>query len=335
MTATLVADIGGTHARFGLVRNGAVGRVEVVATADHPGFAAAAAAYLDRVCVGSGARPRAGAIAVAGPVGGDRVRLTNHPWSFPVAGTAAALGLARLEVINDFAAVALAVPRLGAGDLRSVGGGGPAVAGAPVAVIGPGTGLGVSSVIADRDGWLAVPGEGGHVTLAGTCADEDRVIARLRDRFGHASGERAVSGPGLVNLYEALAGTPPPPPGTPAAVTDAAAVGKDPAAATAVTMFCGFLGTLAGNLALTIGAAGGVYIAGGIVPKLGGLFDRSPFRARFVAKGRFSGYLDTIPCWVITQPLAALVGLGGLLDGRGRVAGAPDSLSDPAAGARG
>ena len=242
--------------------------------------------------------------------------MTNHPWSFSVAELQRVLGVGRLRVRNDFEAMAAALPTLGDAGRRQVGGGSPQ-AGAALAVLGPGTGLGVGGLAAAVGGRYApIAGEGGHVTLAATTPREAAVLAWLGVRFGHASAERALSGPGLVNLHAALCAIDGQPALTlqPADVVRGALGGRDPVCHEALQLFAAFLGNVAGNLALTLGARGGVYVGGGIVPQLGAAFDASPFRARFEAKGRFRGYLEQVPTWVITAPTPALQGAVNALD---------------------
>jgi len=229
--------------------------------------------------------------------------MTNSHWAFSISAMRQALGFERLVVINDFTALALALPDLQVSELRQLGGGAP-VPGAPMALIGPGTGLGVSGLIAgDAPGrWLPLQGEGGHVTLAASTAREAAVLQVLRDEFGHASAERAISGQGLEALYaavcklDAVADFVPLPA---AEVSQRALAGHDAQCVEVLDFFCGFLGSVAGNLALTLGAVGGVYIGGGIVPRLGDAFMRSRFRACFEDKGRFRSYLEAIPAYVI------------------------------------
>ncbi|WP_137893707.1 glucokinase [Ramlibacter sp. 2FC] len=305
----LVGDVGGTNARFALVRTPG-GRPEApltLATADYPDLAAALQAYLAQA---GHPAVREAAVAIANPIAGDAVRMTNNHWTFSIEATRRQLGLTRLVLLNDWEALALAAPALPAEALSAVGGG-QAVADAPRALIGPGTGLGVASLVRSRRGeWVAIPGEGGHVTLAPTCDREARIIERLWRRWDHVSAERLVSGMGLENLYAAIAALD----GVPVQAWNAAEVcrqglaGSDPQSAEALARFCGLLGSVAGNLALTLGARGGVYIGGGIVPRLGNYFARSPFRAQFEAKGRFRDYLARIPTWVILDPHPALTG---------------------------
>jgi glucokinase len=218
-----------------------------------------------------------------------------------------------LTVCNDFAAIAWGLPQLGAADRRPIGGGAPAPR-ATMAALGPGSGLGVSAVVPAADGWAVVAGEGGHVSLPASTTEEQDVTALLRERFGHCSAERVLSGQGLVNLYITLAelagrGRPTV---TPEDVTRLA-IQREPLARKTLQMFFAMLGTVAGDIALTTGARGGVYIAGGIVPSLLDAFAQSEFRARFEAKGRYREYLAAIPTYVITAERPAFRGLKYLL----------------------
>ncbi|HUC73051.1 MAG TPA: glucokinase [Stellaceae bacterium] len=309
----LVGDIGATNARFGLVSpEGKVLHWRSHACEQYPTIDDALAEYLsDR---GGLPMPRQAAIAIASAVTGDRIAMTNHPWSFSIAALKARFGFERLEVINDFTAQALALPRLGADERMAVGGG-TAAAGAPLAVLGPGSGLGVSGLVPCASGWVALTGEGGHATMSPASDRESAVLDHMRRRFDHVSAERVLSGPGIVNLYSTLAEIDAIPSKgyTAAQITDLAMRGEDPVCIEATAMFCAMLGTVSGNLALTLGARGGLFIAGGIVPRLGHYFADSPFRARFQAKGRFEPYLAAIPTYVVTHPLAAFLGGAALL----------------------
>ncbi len=309
----LIADIGGTNARFALVTPGCSEALQpmVFHCADFAGPAEAARSYLEKV--GPDRPPRRAAFAVASPVLADRIEMTNHVWRFSVAEVRRRLELEQLDVVNDFIAVALAVPHLGKDDKVAVGGG-QAEPTAPVAVLGPGTGLGVSALVPAAGGWIPIPTEGGHVTMAAADDREAEVLAWLRARQGHVSAERVLSGPGLVNLYTALCGLAGEPVQTisPAEVTHRAAEG-DQRAAESLAMFFAMLGTVAGNLALTVGARGGVVIAGGIVPQVLPAFLASDFRRRFEDKGRFTGYLEQIPVHVAIHPYPAFLGLAGLV----------------------
>jgi glucokinase len=313
----LVGDIGATNARFGLVSpRGERLHTRTLPVQEYPTIFDAIIAYIGER--GGLPMPRQGAIAIASAITGDRVAMTNHPWSFSISALQAQLGFDRLEVLNDFTALALALPHLKPEDRLTVGGG-TAARGTPLGVLGPGSGLGVSGMIPLATGWIALTGEGGHATMAPTTDRESAVLERLRRHFDHVSAERVLSGPGLVNLYNALASLD----GIPsrgyaaAQITDPDLGAADALCAEATTLFCGMLGTMAGNLALTLGARGGIYIGGGIVPRLGERFMQSPFRERFEAKGRFSDYLAAIPTYVVTHPLPAFIGCAALLAGRG------------------
>ena len=305
--SALLADIGGTNARFALSTGSGIEHEQVLACAGFASLEEAARAYLQS----TGATPAIGAFAVASPITGDTVRMTNLPWTFSIEAVRRALGLERLEMINDFTAVALSIPHLAPADRVQVGSG-TARPGAPIAIIGPGSGLGVSALVPGARGWMALASEGGHVTLPAVTEREAAVIAHLRADHGHVSAERLVSGPGLVALYETLAAldrTTPATASEAAAISRAALAGHDPLAREALSVFCALLGTLAGNLALTLGALGGVYIAGGIVPRLVDFLSASEFRHRFTAKGRMSTYLEPVPTFVVIHKLPALVGL--------------------------
>jgi glucokinase len=303
----LVADIGGTRARFALLdQSGTPECVRMFAVADFPGPVEAIQAYLGEV---GGHALQAAAIALAGPIHEDPVRLTNAAWTFSRADLASRLGLKRLLLLNDFTALALALPHLGAGDLRQVGVG-TSVAFAPKAVLGPGTGLGVSGVLFDRGYWRALTGEGGHCSLAPADGREAAILGLAWREFAHVSAERLLSGSGLPLLNRLVAevdGRTHEPLSTAEIVTRALS-GQEAQCRAVISTFCAMLGSTAGNLALTLGAQGGVYLGGGIIPRLGELFDHSPFRARFEAKGRFASYLVAIPTYVMLASTPALLG---------------------------
>jgi glucokinase len=306
MATQLLADIGGTNARFALCVDGNVHSEQVLACADFPDIDTAARQYLRSVA----AQPDEGAIAVAAPLHGDLVRMTNHVWQFSVQAVRQALGFNRLIVLNDFTALALSLRHLPTQDLQQVGGG-PGVASAPIALIGPGTGLGVSGLVPMQNHWIPLQGEGGHVTMAASNDREAAVLQNLRERLGHVSAERVLSGPGLLNLYQALCALEGVTPrlNTPAEITELGLARRDKQAHASLEMFCAMLGTIASNLALTLGAVGGVYIGGGIVPRLQGFFAQSAFRQRFEDKGRYETYLAPIPVWVIRSEMPAMIGL--------------------------
>src|SRR5690606_23605334 len=305
--ARLVADIGGTNARFALSLGPAerLEEIRVLRCAEYPSLETAVEAYVAEV----GVRPRRAAVAVATALTGDRVQMTNHAWSFSISAVRARLDLDTLLVLNDFVALALSIPYLRAEDRHQVGGGSPAPD-APIALIGPGTGLGMSALIPAGDRHIPLQSEGGHATFGAATAREAAILGVLARRFDHISAERLVSGPGLVNRYRAIAEVD----GVvaealaPPEISRRAMDGSCPICAEALATFCAMLGTVAGNQVLTLGARGGVYIGGGIVPRLGSYFDRSPFRSSFEHRGRFSAYLAAVPSYVIRAEHPALVG---------------------------
>lgn len=315
---TLLADIGGTNARFALLRDAALGPTLVLAVADFETADAAIRAALARL--NPQTPPDRALLAGAGPRRGARLALTNGTWVLDAAQLRRALGFDQVVLMNDFEALAWALPRLGAGDLIDIGAdtatGRTALAGAPCALLGPGTGLGVAGVLSGPDGPLILVTEGGHATLAAEDAREDKILERLRARFGHVSAERVLSGQGLLDLYGVvaeLAGGPATY-ATPAALTEAALSGASREARVALEIFCAMLGGFAGNLALTLGAQGGVYLGGGILPRLADFLAGSAFRARFEAKGRFRDYLAPIPTRLIVHPAPAFLGLAHRLE---------------------
>lgn len=311
----LLGDIGGTNARFALLESRELTPVESVLVADYPGFREALTRFIEM----HGGKPRiSGAVlAVAGPVETDRCAVTNSPWVIDGAKLRNSFGFANVDIINDFEAIAWALPHLTADDLFAIGGGEP-VQGAPVAVLGPGTGLGLACLVTGPDAAIVVETEGGHATLPGTSRREDAIIERLRDRYGHVSAERVLSGSGLENLYRAIRvlDKMTVPDRTAAEITQAATSGTCQVSVAALDMFCAMLGTVAGNVALTVGARGGIYIAGGIVPRIINYLAHSEFRNRFEAKGRFRSYLAAIPTNVIIHADPAFVGLRALAEQR-------------------
>lgn len=311
----LLGDIGGTNARWAWqhAAGGMLQHATSYPCAQFPSVRAVIERFLSDHRL---PRPARVAFGIATPITGDSVTMTNHHWQFSIAELQGELGIERCLVLNDFAAIAAALPAFSPADTRAIGGG-KAVPGAPIAVLGPGTGLGVAGLVQGEAGrHITIAGEGGHVTLASTTAREASVLGLLRQRFGHASAERAVSGPGLVNLYEAICALDALPllDLQPADVSGRALAGSDAACTEALQLFGAFLGSVAGNLALTFGARGGIFIGGGIVPRLGAVFDTLPFRQRFEDKGRFRGYLERIPTAVITASAPGLLGAANALD---------------------
>ena len=303
----LLGDIGGTNARFGwqALANDPIERVQVLPCAEHSSLLEAAQTYLRDQAMSA---PPCAAFGIANPVTGDQVAMTNHHWKFSVTALREGLGVSRFLLLNDFTALALSLTQLPESSKVQVGGGN-AAPNAAIGLIGPGTGLGVSGLfpVGYQNKWMPIAGEGGHVSLTASTQHEFAAIQQLQKRYGHVSAERVISGAGLVDLYHALCDlkeghgreiT------TPADVLERAHDVPTSTANEALAMFCGFLGSVAGDLALTLGARGGIYIGGGIVPRMGERFASSPFRERFEAKGRFKKYLQDVPTWVIHSPVS-------------------------------
>jgi glucokinase len=308
----LIGDIGGTNARFAIAENGAYRGLKHVEVDRYPSLHDALSDYLKALPQTERAH-LTGALAIAGPVLGDRISMTNKAWSFSIEELRKSLNLISLAVVNDFAATAQSIPYITPSNLFVVG---PAIPEAKgnIGIIGPGTGLGVSALIPAGAGWALVAGEGGHVTLAASKDEEAAIIQLLRKRWSHVSAERVLSGAGLVNLYEALCALKNVEPLmlTPADVTKRAMDKTDDACVEAFACFCEFLGGVAGDLALTIGAFGGVYIAGGILPRFKEAFAASAFRQRFESKGRFSAMLAKMPTYLILEESPGLLGLANM-----------------------
>ena len=319
-TPWLLADIGGTNARFGILEsaNGAIAHVQTLPVAGYAGPAEAAAAYFELVRAqrGPGApKVRRAAIAVATAVNGDSIALTNSPWRFSKLALQGQLGVERLLALNDFEALALSLPKLTPAQTRPIG---PhmLVAQAAMAVIGPGTGLGVGGVVPAAHGWVALPGEGGHATLAPLDDFESELLRHVRREHPHVSAERLLSGIGLPTLHGAVAAVMARPSTalTAEEIVERGTLGMDAVCSQTVDTFCALLGGFAGNVALSLGARGGIYVGGGIVPRFGERFFNSKFRERFEAKGRAQAYLAGIPTTLITDTLAALTGAAFALE---------------------
>ena len=312
----LLADIGGTNARFAVLTDGTVGMVAHMAVSDYGSFREALGVYL-------GSLPKAGKmsaaiLAAACVVQNGRCALTNSSWVIDAAELGAAYGFSTVRLINDFEAVAWSLPVLSRNQLLQIGGGQP-VAGAPLAALGPGTGLGMALSLPHAAGQLVLSSEGGHATMPASSLREDAVIACLRRRLGHVSAEHVLSGNGLENLHEALATLDNVvlPRRRAAEITRAGVEGTCPTSRAAVDMFCAMLGTVAGNLALTLGARGGIFIAGGILRHMPEYLAGSQFRARFEEKGRLRKYLEPVPTYLILDEDAAFVGLRHLAEVEG------------------
>src|ERR1700744_3783253 len=308
----LLADIGGTNARFAIeTAPGQIGEIRVYPGADYPGVAEVMQQYLKDINV---SRVNHAAVKIANPVDGDHGSMTNHDWSFSIEATRRALGFDTLLVVNDFTALAMALPGLTDAQRVQVGGGSRRQ-NSVIGLLGPGTGMGGSGLIPADDRWIALGSEGGHATFAPMDEREDLVLQYARKKWSHVSFERVAAGPGIEVIYRALAGRDKKRVATNIDTVEIVKRGLegDPLAAETLDVFCGILGTFAGNIAVTLGALGGIYIGGGVVPRLGEVFARSSFRQRFEAKGRFEAYLQNVPTYVITAEYPAFLGVSAIL----------------------
>lgn len=304
----VVGDIGGTHVRFALCRGvHDISRIWVRRTRDYHGLETPLREFLSQEGIPA---IKVAVIGIANPVSGDHITMTNAQWSFSTEAVRKALNLERLVLLNDFSILALSLPHLPADELELIGSG-KSVRHAPIGLLGPGTGLGVSGLIPTSDGkWMALAGEGGHTSFSPCDETETWLWEQARAVYGHVSNERFLSGAGLQFIHRCLtrqaglqeeALSPPD-------ITKRALEQSCPFGMRTLDIFCAILGTAAANLALTLGARGGIFLGGGIVPKLGEYFARSPFHARFHDKGRFGEYLAAIPVHVIRSPYPGLVG---------------------------
>jgi len=315
----LLADIGGTNARFALLDDGVIGPVEHLKVADFPTVADAINTFLARRPAGS---PIAAVIDIAGPIERNRGMLTNSHWVIDGTELASGFGLTTAKLLNDFEAVGWALPALLPDDLYPLGGGQP-VGGAPMLVIGPGTGFGAACYLPNDGRPAVVVTEAGHATLPATTEREAQVLAEMRRHFSHVSIERGLSGMGIENIYRAIAAVDgvTVPARDAAAITHAALDGSCTTAHATLDMFCAWLGAVAGNLALTFCARGGVYIAGGIPPRFPDHMAQSAFRRQFESKGRYEAYLRGIPVHIVTKPDISFLGLKSFFEAN--IASAP------------
>ena len=281
----LVGDVGGTNARIALcnLENGEIQDTVVYSAVENESLEGVLKSY---IADHTDKNIKQACIAIACPITGDHVSMTNNPWEFSISEMRTNLGLEKLSVINDFTAQSMAIPVLDEKDMVKLGGGEPDKT-KPVAVYGAGTGLGVAHLFNFNNTWYSVPGEGGHVDFGPNSPEEDILLSVLREEVGHVSCERLLSGMGLED--------------------------PDTDCHRALNLFCVMMGRFGGNLALNIGAFGGVYISGGIVPRFLQFFKNSGFRVAFEDKGRFKNYLSAIPVYVITNAYTGLIGAGAYL----------------------
>jgi glucokinase len=309
--AVLLADVGGTNVRFAVLGQAGLGAITHMAVNDYQNFADGVAAFM--ALQPNSIAIRHALFGVAGVVEDGRCALTNNAWVVDTAELRRRFGFAGSHIVNDFEAVAWSLPLLAASNLRLIGGG-LAKPGTPMAVLGPGTGLGVAGYIPGKEGGVVARSEGGHTTMPSGSPFEDAIFDQLRQKFGHVSAERVLSGSGLENLYHAI--------GLlksvnvqerdAAAITRAGIAGSCAVSRAALDTFCALLGEFAGNFALSFDAQGGLFIGGGIAPHLRDYLPQSQFRPRFNAKGRMSRYLEAIPAYLILHEDPAFIGLQSL-----------------------
>jgi glucokinase len=323
--ARLLADIGSTYARFALEsERGVFSHLSTVKCADYADFGSALRGYFESV---KDAGVRHAAVAISNPVEGDRVQMTNYHWQFSIEETRASLDLDTLLVVNDYTALAAGLPHLSPEQRRQVGAG-EARARSVIGLLGAGTGLGVSALIPADDGWISLGSQGGHVSFSPSNEREIAILQYAMQQYPHVSAERLISGSGLELIYRALSAKA----GNTRAslpaqtITERGLKGQDKICKEALDLFCGIFGGVAGNLAMTLGAFGGIYIGGSIVPQLGKYFDQSPFRRSFEAKGRFASYVGNIATYVITADNPTFVGVAAILDAQLRRRGTGSSL---------
>ena len=314
----LIGDVGGTNARFAIETG--TGRFEAVAVLtnqEFPDFTSVVRHYLQRFeSLAAGSQSiQCAAIAIANPIDGDRVKMTNAGWTFSIEDVRKTFGFRVLRFFNDFTALAMAIPFLPQQALVQCGGN-AARKDRPAGLIGPGTGLGVSGLIPCGRYFIPLESEGGHVSFSPFSELEMEILMLAKKRYGHVSAERLVSGPGMEWLYKLLAeiGGEKVESLKAYEITEKALTQPGSLCDRTIEVFCRMLGTVAGNLALTLGASGGIYIGGGIVPRIVKRFERSGFRERFEAKGRFSEYVSRIPVFVLMDTFATFKGVSAMME---------------------
>lgn len=304
---SVVADIGGTNIRLSVcdLETGELSRLREFACAEFITLDAAFVQYFSTLHN----QVKHLCIAIACPIEGDYIKMTNLSWEFSKAALKDKLGVESLHVINDYTAISLSVPFVEKIDRVQIGTGIPKKGGA-IAVFGPGTGLGVSHLVKHDDKWVSLDGEGGHVSFAPNTREQADILLLLQEQFGHVSAERVISGQGLVNLYHSLCRLEGKQPEfhTPQEISKAALDDDCKLAVRTLTVFCQIIGGFAGDLALNLACSGGVYIAGGVVPRFREFFKSSEFRTFFEEKGRMKDYLLTIPTYLITHDNPGLLG---------------------------
>ncbi len=312
MHMILVADIGGTNARLGLFSGDELSDEQVYKCADFGSIEELLESYLSSLT----AFPTKAAIAVACVAHGDCIKFTNSSWRFSVAKVAKQFNFIEVKVLNDFAALALSIPFLGSKQLIKLGGG-EIIEGNAKAVVGAGTGLGVSGLLPNKNSWIPIQGEGGHVRYGAYDDHEYQLFKILAPNDQYVSAEKLLNGRGLVRLYNAKAKLNGQPAlyGDPPGIVSQALSGSDSLCVETLTLYCGILGDVAGDIALLLGARGGLYIGGGVVGHIQPfLLSNETFRQRFQDKGAQAKMVEQIPAFIIQEPLAGLYGAAGAAD---------------------
>jgi len=326
----IVADVGGTNGRFGLVthRDADTGHIEVenqhvFPCAEFDRFEHMLASYISSL---EGVVPTAACIAIAGPVTGDHFHMTNLPWDFSIETVRKKLGLDRLEFMNDFAALAYSALYMEGDELPVLHVGKP-IKNAPRAVVGPGTGLGVAGLVNASGRWYPIPGEGGHVTFAPASQKQLEIRKVIEPTDKHISAERFICGKGLANIYKALTviNGSEFEPLDPSEITMRALQRSDATCLETLSFFFEMLGSAAGNVCMTFGAWGGVYLGGGILPKVESELADSGLLASFIDKGRMGALLENVPVYLMKGDKPALSGAAHWLYDAQRADGVDDS----------
>ncbi|MCV2884251.1 glucokinase [Aestuariibacter sp. AA17] len=312
MSAKFVADVGGTNIRIGQTEGGELTYIKKFLCADFDTIADALNAYFSAF---PDMHFSAGCIAIACPVNGDWIKMTNHTWAFSANELQQTLSLEWLGVINDFTSVAHSIPALSEHQKVKIGGGEPSEHG-NIAVFGPGTGLGVDHLTWTEAGWKALDGEGGHVDFAPMDEFDFAIWQHIKALHGHVSAEEVLSGRGIVHIYQGIAALLDLEPelNEPASITQKAIEGSCHLCAKTLQQFCKIMGSFGGNLALNLATTGGVYIGGGIASRFIEFIQSSDFRQRFEDKGRFADYVQRIPTYIITEPDHGLLGAAAYLE---------------------
>jgi len=310
--SALIADVGATNIRLAIYYNQTIQKIKQYKCADFSSIEKAIDKYINNELEEDIPTPSVGAIALACPVIGDKVKMTNHDWEFSIRKLEEHLNMVCLEVVNDFTALACALPFLSLNDIYKIQGIGETLNKHPMCVIGAGTGLGISTLINIGSDYFPLPGEGGHMTLSGLNEKEEKIISYLREKFSLASFETVLSGKGIINIYETLCYLRDEEPDekiTPEEIFEKARNKESSIYLETLEVFSSFLANISGNIALSVGAKGGVFLVGNIISSIREFIDSPVFREIFENKDNMSDYLSNIPVYIVTYPTPAFLGL--------------------------